>query len=63
MASTWEMLVGGVALVSTPATCCKLWMILSSVVGAGIARYLWRNSTVLEMHWLLVSALMSLKHQ
>ena len=63
MASTWEMLVGGVAPVSAPATCCRPWMILSSGVGAGIARYLWRNSTVSEMHWLLVSALTSLKHQ
>jgi hypothetical protein len=63
MASTWEMLVGGGAPVSAPATCCNPWVILSSEVGAGIARYLRRNSTVSEMHWLLVSMLMSLKHQ
>ena len=63
MASTWEMLVGGGAPARTPATCCNPWMILSSEVGAGIARYLWQNSTVSEMHWLLVSALTSLKHQ
>ena len=65
MFSTWEMLVGGGAPVSAPATCCNPWMILSSKVRAGIARYLWRNSTgpVSEMHWLLVSVLTSLKHR
>ena len=43
MASNWEMLVGGGALARAPATFCNPWMILSSEVGAGIARYLWQN--------------------
>ena len=37
----WEMLVGGGALERAPATTCNPWMILSSVDGAGIERYLW----------------------
>ncbi len=63
MALTWEILVGGAAPERAPATTCNPWMILSSVEGEGTARYLWQNSTVSKISWLLVSALTSLKQR
>ncbi len=60
-ALSWEMVVGGGVSVSASATACKPWAILSSANGAGMVRYACLNLIMLEMTWLLVSILTSLK--
>jgi hypothetical protein len=62
-APSWEMVVDGGVSVSTLATACKPCAILSSANGAGMVRYACLNSTMLEMTWLLVSILTSLKQR
>ena len=63
MASSWEMHVGGDAPAMAPANTCSPWTILTSRVCEGTVMYECLNSTMLEMTWLLVSDLTSLKHQ